>query len=61
MDETFPGSFDELNHLGTEFISSGEQLDMGGAPGRAVVVIISASDELERSLIVEWIAPAELS
>ena len=44
---------DELNRLNIEFISSREQLDTGGALGRAVVVIISAIAELERSLIVE--------
>ena len=44
---------DELNHLGIEFISFREQLDTGGPLGRAVVVIIGAIAELERSLIVE--------
>jgi DNA invertase Pin-like site-specific DNA recombinase len=44
---------DELNRLNIEFVSFREQLDTGGALGRAVVVIISAIAELERSLIVE--------
>jgi DNA invertase Pin-like site-specific DNA recombinase len=44
---------DELNRLNVEFISFREQLDTGGPLGRAVVVIISAIAELERSLIVE--------
>jgi DNA invertase Pin-like site-specific DNA recombinase len=44
---------DELNHLHIEFISFREQLDTGGALGRAVVIIIGAIAELERNLIVE--------
>jgi DNA invertase Pin-like site-specific DNA recombinase len=44
---------DELNRLNTEFISFREQIDTGGPLGRAVVVIIGAIAELERSLIVE--------
>ena len=44
---------DELNHLGIEFVSFREQLDTSGPLGRAVVVIIGAIAELERSLIVE--------
>jgi DNA invertase Pin-like site-specific DNA recombinase len=44
---------DQLGRLNIEFISFREQLDTGGALGRAVVVIISAIAELERSLIVE--------
>jgi DNA invertase Pin-like site-specific DNA recombinase len=44
---------DELNHLHIEFVSFREQLDTGGPLGRAVVVIISAIAERERSLIVE--------
>ena len=44
---------DELNHLNVEFISYREQLDTTGPLGRAVVVIIAAIAELERSLIVE--------
>jgi DNA invertase Pin-like site-specific DNA recombinase len=44
---------DELNRLNLEFVSFRENLDTGGPLGRAVVVIISAIAELERSLIVE--------
>ncbi len=44
---------DEFNHLGIEFVSFREQLDTGGPVGRAVVVIIGAIAELERSLIAE--------
>jgi DNA invertase Pin-like site-specific DNA recombinase len=44
---------DELNRLGIEFVSFRENIDTGGALGRAVVVIVGAIAELERSLIVE--------
>ena len=44
---------DELNHLGIEFVSFREQIDTGGPLGRAIVTIVSAVAELERSLIVE--------
>jgi DNA invertase Pin-like site-specific DNA recombinase len=44
---------DELNRLNIEFVSFREQIDTGGPLGRAVVVIIGAIAELERSLIVE--------
>jgi DNA invertase Pin-like site-specific DNA recombinase len=44
---------DEFNRLNVEFISFREQIDTGGPLGRAVVVIIGAIAELERSLIVE--------
>ena len=44
---------DELNRLGVEYVSFREQIDTGGPLGRAVVVIIGAIAELERSLIVE--------
>jgi len=44
---------DELNRLNIEFISFREQIDTGGSLGRAIVVIIGAIAELERSLIVE--------
>src|SRR6516162_9641987 len=44
---------DELNHLGIEFISLRENIDTGGPLGRAIVVIVGAIAELERSLIVE--------
>jgi DNA invertase Pin-like site-specific DNA recombinase len=44
---------DELNHLGIEFVSLRENIDTGGPLGRAIVVIVGAIAELERSLIVE--------
>jgi DNA invertase Pin-like site-specific DNA recombinase len=44
---------DELNHLGIEFVSFQENIDTGGPLGRAMVVIVGAIAELERSLIVE--------
>jgi DNA invertase Pin-like site-specific DNA recombinase len=44
---------DELIRLNVEFISFREQIDTGGPLGRAIVVIIGAIAELERSLIVE--------
>lgn len=44
---------DELTRLNIEFLSFRESLDTSGALGRAVVVIISAIAELERSLIIE--------
>ena len=44
---------DELNRLNIEFASFREQIDTGGPLGRAVVVIIGAIAELERSLIIE--------
>jgi DNA invertase Pin-like site-specific DNA recombinase len=44
---------DELNRLGVEFISLRENIDTGGALGRALLTIIAAIAELERSLIVE--------
>lgn len=46
-------TLDELNHLNIEFVSFREQIDTGGPLGRAIVVIIGAIAELERSLIVE--------
>ncbi len=46
-------TLDELNRLGIEFISLRENVDSGGPLGRAIVVIIGAIAELERSLIVE--------
>src|ERR1700745_1305359 len=44
---------DELNHLNIQFISLRETIDTGGPLGRAMVTIIGAIAELERSLIVE--------
>ncbi len=49
----FLETLDELNWLNVEFISFREQLDTAGPLGRAIVVIIGAIAELERSLIVE--------
>jgi DNA invertase Pin-like site-specific DNA recombinase len=43
----------ELDHLGIAFISFREQIDTAGPLGRAVMIIVSAIAELERSLIVE--------
>jgi DNA invertase Pin-like site-specific DNA recombinase len=44
---------DELNHLSIEFISFRENIDTGGPLGRAMIVIVGAIAELERSLIIE--------
>jgi DNA invertase Pin-like site-specific DNA recombinase len=46
---------DELNHLGIGFVSLRENIDTGGPLGRAMVVIVGAIAELEKSLIVERI------
>jgi DNA invertase Pin-like site-specific DNA recombinase len=44
---------DELRELDVQFHSQREAIDTDGPLGRAIVVIISAIAELERSLIVE--------
>jgi DNA invertase Pin-like site-specific DNA recombinase len=44
---------DELNRIGVEYASFRENIDTGGPLGRAIIVIIGAIAELERSLIVE--------
>ena len=44
---------DELSRLKIEYVSFRENIDTGGPLGRAIVVIIGAIAELERSLIVE--------
>jgi DNA invertase Pin-like site-specific DNA recombinase len=44
---------DELNHLGIEFVSKRENVDTSGPLGRAMLTIVGAISELERSLIVE--------
>jgi DNA invertase Pin-like site-specific DNA recombinase len=44
---------DELGELGIQFTSQREAIDTEGPLGRAIIVIISAIAELERSLIVE--------
>lgn len=43
----------ELDHLKIAFVSFREQIDTGGPLGRAIMIIVSAIAELERSLIVE--------
>jgi len=49
----FLETLDELNHLNVGFISFRENLDSTGPLGRALITIISAIAELERSLIIE--------
>ncbi len=49
----FLDTLDELNRLGVQFISLRENIDTDGPLGRAIVTIIAAIAELERSLIVE--------
>jgi DNA invertase Pin-like site-specific DNA recombinase len=44
---------DELNHVGVQFVSFRENIDTGGPLGRAIMVIVGAIAELERSLIIE--------
>lgn len=44
---------DELNNLNVQFISMRENIDTGGPLGRAMLTIIGAISELERSLIAE--------
>jgi DNA invertase Pin-like site-specific DNA recombinase len=44
---------DELSELGIQFLSQREAIDTVGPLGRAILVIISAIAELEKSLIVE--------
>ena len=44
---------DELNGSGIRFVSQREAIDTDGPLGRAIVVIISAIAELERSLIIK--------
>jgi DNA invertase Pin-like site-specific DNA recombinase len=44
---------DELSHLNIEFVSLRENIYTGGPLGRAIVVIVGAIAELEKSLIVE--------
>jgi DNA invertase Pin-like site-specific DNA recombinase len=43
----------ELDHLKIGFISYREQIDTGGPLGKAIMTIVAAIAELERSLIVE--------
>jgi len=44
---------DELNRINIEYVSFRENIDTAGPLGRAIVVIIGAISEFERSLIVE--------
>ena len=44
---------DEMNHLGISFLSVRENIDSSGPLGRAMIIIVGAIAELERSLIVE--------
>lgn len=44
---------DELNHMEVEFVSFRENVDTGGPLGRAMIIIVGAIAELERSLIIE--------
>jgi DNA invertase Pin-like site-specific DNA recombinase len=44
---------DELNRVNIEYVSLRENIDTGGPLGRAVIVIVAAIAELERSLIIE--------
>jgi DNA invertase Pin-like site-specific DNA recombinase len=44
---------DKLNEIGIQFHSQREAIDTEGPLGRAIIVIISAIAELEKSLIVE--------
>jgi DNA invertase Pin-like site-specific DNA recombinase len=44
---------DELHGFGIQFLSQREAIDTEGPLGRAIIVIVSAIAELERSLIVE--------
>jgi hypothetical protein len=49
---------DTQGRLNVEYINFQVNLDIGGALGRAVVVIIAAIAELERSLMVRGFAAA---
>jgi DNA invertase Pin-like site-specific DNA recombinase len=44
---------DELNRLNIEYVSLRENIDTGGPLGRAIIVIVAAIADLERSLIIE--------
>jgi DNA invertase Pin-like site-specific DNA recombinase len=49
----FIETLEELQHLNVAFLSYREQIDTSGPLGKAVMVIVGAIAELERSLIVE--------
>jgi DNA invertase Pin-like site-specific DNA recombinase len=44
---------DELSRSNIEYVSFRENIDTGGPLGRAIIIIVGAVAELERSLIVE--------
>jgi len=44
---------DELNHLNIALVSFRENIDTGGPLGRAMIAIVGAIAELEKSLIIE--------
>src|SRR5260370_1829710 len=44
---------DELNQLGIEFVSKRENIDTSGPLGRAMLTMVGAISQLDRSLIVE--------
>src|ERR1700732_3890915 len=46
-------TLDELSGFGIQFLSQREAIDTEGPLGRAIIVIVSAIAELEKSLIVE--------
>lgn len=46
-------TIDELNGMGIQFLSQREAIDTEGPLGRAIIVIVSAMAELERSIIIE--------
>jgi DNA invertase Pin-like site-specific DNA recombinase len=46
-------TLDELNGFGIQFLSQREAIDTEGPLGRAIIVIVSAMAELERSIIIE--------
>ncbi len=49
----FIETLEELQHLNIAFLSYREQIDTSGPLGKAIMVIVGAIAELERSLIVE--------
>jgi DNA invertase Pin-like site-specific DNA recombinase len=53
INEASPQVLDELNEFGIQFLRQRETMDTEGPPGRAIIVIVSAIAELERSLIVK--------
>lgn len=46
-------TIDELNGMGIQFLSQREAIDTEGPLGRAILIIVSAMAELERSIIIE--------